>query len=81
MTGWLEEWKEAYNKGVDTNIADIEGLRPAQAFIQTIQMFDPTWADSIRETHNAMGLPLPDLYTLVERYQQKTYIYAVQSTK
>ena len=33
MTKWLEEWKEAYNKGVDAKIADVEGLRPAQAFI------------------------------------------------
>ena len=81
MDKWLEEWKEAYNEGVDAKIADVEGLRPAQAFVQTIQTFDPTWADSIRETYNVMGLPLPDLHTLVERYQQKTRIYAVQNTK
>ena len=81
ITKWLEEWKKAYNKGVNANIIDIEGLRPVQAFIQIIQTFNPTWANSIQETYNAIGLPLPNLHTLVERYQQKTRICAVQSTK
>ena len=33
MIKWLEKQKEAYNKGINMNIADIEGFRPTQAFI------------------------------------------------